>query len=201
MMFTHDDIWNAIDALADANGLSTSGLAKEAGLDPTTFNKSKRQTAEGKLRWPSTESLSKILFITQTSLDDFLSIINERRIHTSDWEVPAFDEKDLNPDFLTAVKQGHKDRLLLFPNGRDHVVSIEIQSDIFAPDYPKGTLLLIDTQPNIRRNDHVIICIGNNHYYNGLIQKETAGKITLNPDTEFDKNDIHWMARILWASQ
>lgn len=201
MMFTHDDIWNAIDALAEANGFSASGLAREAGLDPTTFNKSKRQTAEGKLRWPSTESLSKILFITQTSLDEFLSIINERRIHTSDWEVPAFDEKDLDPDFLIKGLDEADDSLLLFPDGRDTIAAIEIQTDRFAPHYPKGTILIIDTQPNIRRNDNVIICAGENDYYNGYIQKETAAKITLSPDMELDKNHIHWLVRILWASQ
>ena len=70
-MFTHNDIWSAIDQLAKDNGYSTSGLAKRAGQDPTAFNKSKRVTKDGKERWPSTESVSKILFITETSLEDF----------------------------------------------------------------------------------------------------------------------------------
>ena len=43
-MLTHSDIWNAVDRLAARAGLSASGLAKKAGLDPTTFNKSKRIT-------------------------------------------------------------------------------------------------------------------------------------------------------------
>ena len=60
VMLTHSQIWHAIDALADHHGLSPSGLAKLAGLDPTTFNKSKR-AAGGKLRWPSTESVAKAL--------------------------------------------------------------------------------------------------------------------------------------------
>lgn len=35
---THADLWLAIDALARRHGYSVSGLAKAAGLDPTTFN-------------------------------------------------------------------------------------------------------------------------------------------------------------------
>jgi phage repressor protein C with HTH and peptisase S24 domain len=50
-MLSHKKIWSAIDALAARRGHSPSGLAKAAGLDPTTFNKSKRHGPEGRLRW------------------------------------------------------------------------------------------------------------------------------------------------------
>lgn len=74
-MFTHEQIWLAIDKLADGTGLSTSGLAKLAGLDPTSFNKSKRQSAEGKPRWPSTESLSKVLNVTNVTMVEFIRYV------------------------------------------------------------------------------------------------------------------------------
>ena len=86
-MFSHEDIWNGIDRLATAHDLSTSGLAKKAGLDPTTFNKSKRQTPEGKPRWPSTESLSKILSVTGATLSDLTELIEskgKKPSHTAD---------------------------------------------------------------------------------------------------------------------
>ena len=70
-MFTHADIWAAIDALASKNKLSTSGLAKKAGWDPTSFNKSKRMSPDGKPRWPSTESIAKVLAVTETQFTDF----------------------------------------------------------------------------------------------------------------------------------
>lgn len=76
-MFTHNDIWRAIDLLAAENGYSPSGLAKKAGLDPTTFNKSKRMSADGKPRWPSTESLSKILAVTQTNMSEFFALLEK----------------------------------------------------------------------------------------------------------------------------
>ena len=76
-MFTHEEIWRAIERLAERNGLSTSGLAKKAGLDATTFNRSKRISPEGKPRWPSTESLARILAATDTAMDQFLTMLNE----------------------------------------------------------------------------------------------------------------------------
>lgn len=74
-MFTHGQIWRAIDRLAERNELSVSGLARKAGLDPTTFNPSKRIAADGRPRWPSTESVAKVLETTDTSLEEFFSIL------------------------------------------------------------------------------------------------------------------------------
>ena len=75
-MFTHAEIWQAIDRHAAAHGLTPSGLAKRARLDPTTFNKSKRVTRDGKPRWPSTETLAKILQATGTTLAEFARSID-----------------------------------------------------------------------------------------------------------------------------
>src|SRR5256885_9074116 len=74
-MLTHAQIWNALDRLAARSGLSASGLAKKAGLDPTTFNKSKRITPDGRQRWPSTESVAKSLAATGASIDTFVKLI------------------------------------------------------------------------------------------------------------------------------
>src|SRR5262249_24493583 len=74
-MLTHTQIWEAIDALAARAGVSPSGLARRAGLDPTTFNKSKRITPDQRHRWPSTESLAKCLAATSTTLDQFVALV------------------------------------------------------------------------------------------------------------------------------
>src|SRR6185295_7864917 len=73
-VLSHDWIWQAIDRLAEKHGLTASGLARKAGLDPTTFNRSKRIAADGRPRWPSTESISKILVATATETSAFLGI-------------------------------------------------------------------------------------------------------------------------------
>ena len=77
MSLTHNQIWTAIDRLAIRAKLTPSGLAKKAGLDPTTFNKSKRITPEGRPRWPSTESVAKSLAATGTKVDTFVSLITD----------------------------------------------------------------------------------------------------------------------------
>src|SRR5215813_13312253 len=76
-LLTHEQIWAALDRLAARAGLSPSGLARRAGLDPTTFNKSKRITADGRERWPSTESVAKALAATGSSIDTFVHLIGD----------------------------------------------------------------------------------------------------------------------------
>ncbi len=66
--------------LAERHGYSASGLARRAGLDATSFNRSKRIGADGRKRWPSTESVSKVLAATGASLDEFLRLIEAREI-------------------------------------------------------------------------------------------------------------------------
>src|SRR5437899_2043723 len=77
-MLTHAQIWMAIDRLAARSKLSASGLAKRAGLDPTTFNKSKRITPDGRARWPSTESIAKSLAATGATLEQFVTLITDQ---------------------------------------------------------------------------------------------------------------------------
>jgi phage repressor protein C with HTH and peptisase S24 domain len=83
-MLTHGQVWAALDRLAARAGLSPSGLARRAGLDPTTFNKSKRITADGRERWPSTESLAKALAATGSSMDTYVQLIGDhaREVHS-----------------------------------------------------------------------------------------------------------------------
>src|SRR5882724_5700095 len=76
-LLTHDQVWTALDRLAEHAGLSASGLAKKSGLDPTTFNKSKRVTSDGRERWPSTESVAKALAATDNSIDTFVQLIGD----------------------------------------------------------------------------------------------------------------------------
>src|SRR5580698_11265128 len=76
-MLTHAQVWSAIDR-----------LAARAGLDPTTFNKSKRITASGRARWPSTESISKALAATGTSIETFVGLIHGDKAGASTRGVP-----------------------------------------------------------------------------------------------------------------
>ena len=68
MQLSYNEIWLGLENLAAAKGLSLSALAQKAGLDPTSFNKSKRIGADGRKRWPSTESMNKVLKATNTTV-------------------------------------------------------------------------------------------------------------------------------------
>ena len=87
MALKHQDIWRAIDLLAESHGLSASGLAKLAGLDPTSFNPSKRSTPDGRPRWPSTESLARALEAVGAGFDDFAALAGRGVRGTIDGQV------------------------------------------------------------------------------------------------------------------
>lgn len=73
----HYQIWHAIEEFAHEHGMSCSALAKRSGLDPTTFNKSKRFSKYEQPRWPSTGSIAKILAATNASPQDFFKYITD----------------------------------------------------------------------------------------------------------------------------
>ena len=75
----HKDIWRGLDQLAAHHGLSASGLAKRAGLDHTSFNPSKREGAGGRPRWPTTESLARVLGAVGAGFGDFAALVEGRR--------------------------------------------------------------------------------------------------------------------------
>lgn len=216
-MFNHHDIWQAIDTLAEQKGLSTSGLAKQAGLDPTTFNKSKRTTAEGKLRWPSTESLSKILLVTNTPLHEFLSYLSGEEMESHYAHLPYLtDEKagdGMLDVFLTQQASGQPsaifDKISVLPPQKDKLLAFELTRASLKPLYKKNTILILDFSGDYRRHDRILVkpTQQNGDFICGPLIRETTGKIWLNDslhddmEVEMNKDDILWYAHILWASQ
>ena len=74
-IMTHYQVWHAIELFARSQGLSCSSLAKRSGLDPSTFNKSKRFTKHNRPRWPSTSSIAKIISATGVKSQDFFRFL------------------------------------------------------------------------------------------------------------------------------
>jgi phage repressor protein C with HTH and peptisase S24 domain len=192
-MLRHSDIWRAIDLLARERGMSASGLARRAGLDPTTFNKSKRVTREGKLRWPSTESIAKVLQATGASLGEFVSYIGEGAGGGVYRNIPVVG-------FAQAGTEGYFDDAgyptgagwdeIPFPEvGDPHAYALEISGD------------------NIRRSDRVVLKTYGGEVMAKLLRRQTAHKYELrsfNPEHEdrmLTVDDVDWIARIIWASQ
>jgi phage repressor protein C with HTH and peptisase S24 domain len=74
-MLTHRKIWQAVDAVAVNCGLTASGLARKCGLDPTTLNLSKRTGPDGRERWPSTQTIAKLLEVAEMDLKTFGELV------------------------------------------------------------------------------------------------------------------------------
>lgn len=214
-MFSHDDMWRAIDRLADGHGYSPSGLAKKAGLDPTTFNKSKRVSNDGKPRWPSTESLSKILAVTGSTMSDFIALmgLHEQAPHESA-TIPiigtALAGKDGHFD-KDGLPQGDQWDEFLFPvtlHIRDkRIFALEVNGDILSPAYREGDVLVVSPETNIRRGDRVAVRTIAGDLVIQELRRQTANRIELRAidrhgqSLHIEAAHISWMARIIWVSQ
>ncbi len=205
----HAQIWRAIDALAESRGLTPSGLARLAGLDPTTFNRSKRTAADGKSRWPSTESLSRALDATTTTFDEFAGLLAGRGAGAGR-SIPIvglakagsagyFDETGYPVGALETLR---------FPGlGDGRVYALEITGDSMEPVYRDGDIVIVEPAAPVRRGDRVVL-----RTRAGEVMAKTLGRrneqsvevLSLNPAYEartFAASEVDWVARIVWASQ
>jgi phage repressor protein C with HTH and peptisase S24 domain len=213
-MFTHDQVWHGIDRLARERGLSASGLARRAGLDPTTFNPSKRVTKQSKPRWPSTESLAKILSATETSLDDFVALMADRPLDSAPLTAHrlrciAADQAARRELFdESGFPTGQAWDEIDFPNLDDpHAYALEVRGDDFLPAYRDGDLLIVSPVAGIRRRDRVMLKTRGGVIHAGTLLRRTAQRIEIAPFAEemesqvLPVKDVAWLARIVWVSQ
>jgi phage repressor protein C with HTH and peptisase S24 domain len=209
-MLKHSDIWAAIDRLAARNNLSASGLAKRAGLDATTFNKSKRSTRDGKLRWPSTESISKILAATSSNLSDLLSELpNAATTVTQRIPVIGFAQAGDNGYFDDAgYPTGSGWEEIVFPDiGDPNAYALMVSGDSMEPLYRDGDRIIVSPVANIRSGDRVVVKTSEGEVMAKELIRRTAQRIELrsiNPEYEnpvLPTTEVEWIARILWASQ
>lgn len=208
---THSQVWAAIDALAEKKGLSASGLAKRAGLDATTFNPSKRTSVDGRDRWPSTESLAKILEATQTRLDEFVSLIDgvTRKPKQSAIPLLGFAQAGAGGFFDDAgLPTGEGWDEVAFPGTFDGTVyALEIQGDSMLPLYRGGDVIIVAPSEKVRKGDRVVVKTAGGEVMAKILARQTAKTIELasfnldHPPRIFGPKDIEWMARIVWASQ
>jgi phage repressor protein C with HTH and peptisase S24 domain len=221
-MLSHERIWAAIDALAERHQLSPSGLARRAGLDPTAFNKSKRQAADGRSRWPSTESLSKVLAATGASLDDFMALVRGQPNETFNPGENFSPQQSSVPllGFAQAGAGGFFDDggfpagegwdIVDFParpGDGSSVYALEVQGDSMLPLYRDGDVLIVEPGAQVRRGDRVVVRTTGGEVMAKLLHRQTAKRLELtsinpeHPNRVFDFSEIDWIARIVWASQ
>lgn len=199
-MFTHDEIWAAIDRLADTRGLSASGLARQAGLDPTAFNKSKRISPNGKPRWPSTESLSKILAVTNCTMSDLLTLMNKGDDAHKPVRMLAYTHiksGKLNEKPVSSFTTG-------FETGEDSF-AVTIDDNLLHPLFSEGNVLIVDPSAKLKADDRALIYSRKGGLQSGIVQsaQKRALSILLANDgftaAEFAENDLEWSARIVWV--
>jgi phage repressor protein C with HTH and peptisase S24 domain len=220
-MLSHDTIWAAIDRLAERHQLTPSGLARRAGLDPTSFNKSKRTGPDGRMRWPSTESISKVLDATGTPIDRFMDLIQPGAGDS----VPngAFQQQTGSIPLLGFAQAGAGGffddggfpagqgwDVVEFPASparKSGVYALEVQGESMKPLYRDGDVLIVEPGAQVRRGDRVVVKTRDGEVMAKVLARQSAKSIELmslnpeHPNRSLDMVDVEWIARIIWASQ
>jgi phage repressor protein C with HTH and peptisase S24 domain len=209
-MLTHAQIWNALDRLAARNKMTPSGLAKKAGLDPTTFNKSKRITPEGRPRWPSTESVAKALTATNTKVETFVTLI-------TDGAKPPISTVPLI-GLAQAGGGGYFDDAG-FPVGKgweevpvpqvtdEHAYALEISGDSMRPAYRAGDIIIVSPGTQVRKGDRVVVKTVEGEVTVKELKRKTQKALELasinaeHGDRTIPMSEVMWIGRVVWASQ
>ena len=208
-ILTHEQVWSALDRLAGRAGLSASGLAKKSGLDPTTFNKSKRITADGRERWPSTESVAKALAATNSSIDSFVQLIGDAARSVQTVPLLGFAQAETGNHFDDGGFPAGKgwDEMTLPSVDDEHAFALEISGDRMRPVYRDGDVIVVSPATPIRRGNRVVARTVDGEVMVGELKRRTARTLelqSLDPgqaDRTLATADVAWIARIVWASQ
>jgi len=214
---THEDIWRALDALAAEHGLSASGLARKAGLDATAFNPSKRIGADGRARWPSTESVAKVLAATGAGFADFASLVTGasalprsgrvgigRRIPLIGLAQAGGDGYFDDGGYPVG---GGWDEISVPEVGDPNAYALEIHGQSMEPVFRDGDLVIVSPAAPVRRGDRVVVRTQKGEVMAKELKRQSARRIELrslnplHPDFAFDLAEIAWMHRVVWASQ
>jgi phage repressor protein C with HTH and peptisase S24 domain len=211
-MFTHKQVWNAIDVIAERYGFSASGLAKKSGLDPTSFNPSKRNGPDGRPRWPTMESIDRVLDASGASVEEFMDLLTGRK-----GQPPRRKQIPLL-GLARAGKGGYFDDSG-FPAGTgweeidvpgvtdQNAYALEITGDSMQPVYREGDTIIVSPSATVRKGDRVVVKTADGQVMAKIMQRQTAKTLELasfnpeHPTKTLDMKDVDWVARILWASQ
>ena len=211
MPLSHGQIWKAIDGLARREGISASALARRAGLDSTSFNPSKRfgPGDPPRPRWPSTESLTRILQATGLSLGEFATLAQDAPERPSTVPMLGMAQAGLDGFFDDAglpIGDGWEQTEL--PRTKETLLSLRVTGDSMTPLYREGDRIIVDREASdVRKGDRVVVRTTGGETLAKEVAGLTAKAVTLasiNPAYEprvVARKDIVWMGRILWVSQ
>lgn len=211
MPLSHAKLWKALDALAQREGTSPSGLARRAGLDATSFNRSKRfgPGEPPRPRWPSTESLMQVLSATGISLGAFAALADDAPPEPRAIPLLGMAQAGADGFFDDAglpLAEGWEQTDL--PRVKDSLLSLQIAGDSMTPLYREGDKVIVDREAtDVRKGDRVVVRTVGGETLAKEIAAMNAREVTLAsinpayPPRALPRRDILWMARILWVSQ
>ena len=211
-MFSHKQVWAAIDTIAERYGYSASGLAKKSGLDATSFNPSKRNGPDGRPRWPTMESIARVLNAAGAPVEEFMDLLSGRK-----GQAPRLKQIPML-GFAKAGKGGFFDDSG-FPSGNGWeeidvpgvtdttAYGLEITGNSMEPVYREGDTIIVSPGATIRKGDRVVVRTADGQVMAKIMQRQTARTLELasfnaaHENKVLDMKDVDWMARIIWASQ
>ena len=211
MQLSYNEIWLGLENLAQNKGMSLSALAQKAGLDPTSFNKSKRIGADGRKRWPSTESMNKVLKATNTTVFEFMALAGQ--------PCPVVQNTIPLLGLAKAGRDGYFDSdgwpilsgdwdAVEFPLTIDKkVYALEVSGNSMEPVYRDGDKLIVAPDCEVRKGDRVITKTADGEVMVKEFVRRSLNQVelkSLNPacdDVFLKPSDIMWMARVIWVSQ
>lgn len=206
-MFTHEQIWRGIDLMAAHAQTSPSGLARRAGLDSTTFNPSKRVSADGaKLRWPSTESLSKAMRAANLDFSSFAALVSGRAETKS---MAAIDLAERSPAPVFKMSgEAASSTALAFPafDSQQHQ-AIQISGDTMRPVYRDGDILILDRFAAPDPGDRVLVEMRDGEVMAFELRRLDVQSVKLKglsgqmPNRDIGLGDVRCLLKIVWASQ
>ena len=204
----YKQVWDAVDKLAQLHGLSPSGLAKKAGLDATTFNKSKRMRNNGKQRWPSLDSINKILEACNISFEQFYKLIDDD-LTLNPVGIPfiKYSELEKNSSVREAKLVTDSWPQTQFPDTAFNLYAVSLDSSDFEPFYRRGNSLIVSQYPEIRKGDRVLILLNAGKPLIKEFRHRTTSTLVLakllnsEEEMQISINDIKLINRIVWAEQ
>jgi len=210
-MLSHERVWTAIDRLAQRYNLSASGLARKAGLDATSFNRSKRVSPEGRQRWPSTESVAKVLAATGATLDEFIRLVEPpdgagRTTIPLIGTAQAASGEPFTPDGLPVAGPGWEE--MEFPDlAVEKVFGLAVDGNALEPLYRDGDVLIVCPGVNLRKGDRIVLRTQDGELVAREFKRRTARGFELRspdpekPDRTMPATDIAWFGRVMWVRQ
>lgn len=215
---SHGEIWRAIDALAERFDMTPSAMARMAGLDPTSFNRSKRGSAEadGRARWPSTESLAKLLEATGVNFSEFAALTERTPVRTPSGMLgrargaPLIGLAQAGQDGFfddAGMPVGAGWDEVAAPDLGEGLFALEVTGAELAPVYRDGDRLLVSPNQEPRKGDRVVARTNAGEVLVRELGRVTARTLELvaldhlGAPRLLSRDEVAWVARIVWVSQ